>query len=563
MKKLLLASLLSGISCAAVAGADTIFYNAKVYTVNESQPWAEAFAVQDGKFVAVGTLEQLRKYQDSKTKLVDLQQKFVMPGIVDEHIHPDMGADNYMNIFISPTDNWEKVTKTLLEYRKNHPDKKWIYGGNLNWLADNGEFIAETNIPSHKSSLDAIISDHPVALYDQGAHAMLLNTMALKELKIDRNTPVPKGSVVVKDKDGEPTGVIRESITDWVSAALDNPPNKEWADKGMLPFLQEMHSYGVTTMTDAYGSPRNFETYHYLEQKGELNTRMNVCIASPLNYPSKEGKAAQQKLIDNYQSLTTDLVSAHCIKYIMDGSAAGQTAVMLEPFTNSNFSGNLRISEADVQKEMKELDKKGFVFKAHAIGDRAIRVMLDSFEQLPVHTDGRHHSVAHGTFIHPDDFSRFSKLNAVYEASPALWFPNPGLEVIGKDIGDRVRRMWPIKQLLNKGTLVSYGSDWTVSFSPDPWLAIETIVTREKPGGSADTAFDFSAIPIDQAIKIFTLNGAKAIGMGNELGSIEAGKYADFIVLNQDIFHGEVRKIHNTIVDKTYFNGKQIYPLSK
>ncbi len=148
--------------------------------------------------------------------------------------------------------------------------------------------------------------------------------------------------------------------------------------------------------------------------------------------------------------------------------------------------------------------------------------MLDNLSQLPVHQDGRYHSIAHGTFTSPKDYARFHQLNVVYEASPALWFPSPAMGIIEKDIGnERLKYMWPIRQLLAKDTLVSYGSDWTVSFSPNPWIALETMVTREKPGGSVDTGFDFSAIPLEQAIEIFTLNGANAIGMGNKLASIE------------------------------------------
>ncbi|OLQ93099.1 hypothetical protein BIY22_00990 [Vibrio panuliri] len=560
MKRLVISSVISCVSFSVLADADAVFYNGKIYTVNKAQPWAEAFAIKDGKIIEVGELSLVKKHQDSETKLIDLQGKMVMPGIVDDHIHPDMGADNYLNIFISPTDSWEQISKVLREYRANNPDKRWIYGGNLNWLADNGEFISGTEIPSHKSALDAIINDRPVALWDQGAHAMLLNSMALKELNITKDTQPPAGGILVKDAQGELTGVVRETVSEWVTAALDNPPLEEWAEKGMKPFFQEMHSYGVTAMNDAYGVKRNFDAYQYLEKQGDMNMRMHVSISSPLNVPEQATKDALQQLIDNNQSYASDRIYPYGIKYILDGSAAGQTAVMLEPFVGTKYKGSLRIPQQEVMEEMHRLEKQGFVFKVHAIGDGAVSMMLDNLSQLPVRDDGRYHSIAHGTFTNPKDYARFHKLNVVYEASPALWFPSDGMDVIRKDIGEkRLKYMWPIRQLLNKGTLISYGSDWTVAFSPNPWLGIEAMVTREKPGGSKTSAFDFSAIKLDEAIEIFTLNGAKAIGLGDQLGSIETGKFADFIVIDKNIFDEKIRSVHQTKVLQTYFNGELVY----
>ncbi|WCP69551.1 amidohydrolase [Vibrio tubiashii] len=562
MKRLAISTLIGCTSFGVFADADSIFYNAKVYTVNDAMPWAQAFAVKDGVIVEVGDLAKVEQHRDAATKMVDLSGKVVMPGMVDEHIHPDMGADNYMNIFVSPLDPWEKVVATLKEYRNKYPDKKWIYGGNLNWLADNGEFISGTTTPSHKSALDAVIDDRPVALWDQGAHAMLLNSLALKELGITKDREPPAGGIFVKDENGELTGVVRETVSEWVIAALDNPTVEEWADKGMKPFFDEMHSYGVTAMNDAYGVKRNFDAYKYLEDKGEMEVRMHVSISSPLNTPEPEAKAAQQYLIDNKESFASEFVYPYGIKYILDGSAAGRTAVMLEPFIGTKYSGSLRIPQEDVMEEMARLEKQGFVFKVHAIGDGSIRMMLDNLEQLPVRNDGRYHSIAHGTFVNPQDYKRFHKLNVVYEASPALWFPSDAIGIIEKDIGKkRVQYMWPIRQLLAKDTLISYGSDWTVAFSPNPWLAIESLVTREVPGGSIETAFDFSSISLTEALEIVTLNGAKAIGLGDKLGSIEKGKFADFIVLDNDIFDGEIRKLHKTQVKQTYFNGKLVYEM--
>ena len=539
--------------------ADVIYKNGAIYTVNDQQKWAQAVAIDDGKFIGVGSNAEVMAFKGANTKVVDLQGKFVMPGLVDEHIHPDMGADNYLNIFVSASDSWDTIAEKIRAFRHNNPEKKWLYGGTINWLADNSEPIAGSDKPSNRSTLDAIVDDRPIALWDQGAHAMLLNTMALEELGITKDTPAPSGGIFVKDADGELTGVIRETAATLVTNALDNVDDVTWTEKGMKPFLQEMSTYGVTALNDAYGTTKNLDAFRRLENNGQLNHRIHVSLVTPLEYSDPQQKKSADILIRNHKAYASELILPYGIKYIMDGSAAGKTAAMIDPFHGTNFNGDVRYSFEDVEAEMQEYAKLGLAFKAHAIGDRAIRGVLDIYDRLPEKSTRTPNSVSHGTFIHPDDIKRFGETGVVFEASPALWFPNDGAEIIEKDIGDRVKNLWPIKELIRTDAIVSYGSDWTVSLTPNPWLGFEAIITREVPGGSEDTLYAKHAVELSTAIEIFTINGAKAIGLGDKSGSIEVGKYADMIVLDRNLFKGDVRKIHQTQVEKTIFNGKEIY----
>ncbi len=548
----------SGASIAADM-ADVIYKNGAIYTVNDKQQWAEAVAIDDGKFISVGSNEDVMAFKGSDTKVIDLKGKFVMPGMVDEHIHPDMGADNYLNIFLAAGDSWDTVTKKIRAFRENNPDKKWLYGGTLNWLADDNGLIAGTDVPSNKKALDDIVADRPIALWDQGAHAMLLNSLALEELGITKDATPPPGGIFVKDANGELTGVVRETVSTMVMNALDNYSPALWTEKGMGAFLNEMSSYGVTAMNDAYGTTKNLDAYRRLENDGLLNHRMHVSLATPLEFSDPQQKKSADILIRNHKAYASEFVYPNAVKYIMDGSAAGQTAAMIDPFHGTNFNGNFRYSLADVEAEMKTYAALGLSFKAHAIGDRGIRGILDIFERLPKKTSGTPNSIAHGTFIAPSDIPRFAQLGVVYEASPALWFPNDGEAIIRADIGDRTDRLWPVKELIRTGGLVSYGSDWTVSLTPNPWLGLEAMVTREVPGGSKEQLGAKHAIEMSTAIKIFTLNGAKAIGLGDKSGSIEVGKFADMIVLDRHLFKGDLRKVHQTQVQKTIFNGKEVY----
>ncbi|WP_370980987.1 amidohydrolase [Agaribacterium sp. ZY112] len=552
-------SVLLGQSALASDVADTIYTNGKIYTVNQQQVWAEAVAIRDAKFIEVGSNKEVNKFKGPNTKLIDLRGKFVMPGIIDEHIHPDMGADNYLNIFISASDDWQSITKTIREFRKNNPDKKWLYGGTLNWLADNNGLIAGTTLPSNKSSLDAIVADRPVALWDQGAHAMLLNSMALKELGITKDITPPAGGIFVKDDKGELTGVFRETAATLVTNALDQYPDDIWASKGMQAFLNEMSSYGVTGINDAYGVKRNLDAYTALEKQSSLKHWVHISLATPLEFNDPKQKTAQDALIRNAAHYRTERIRPNAVKYILDGSAAGQTAAMLDPFHGTDFRGDLRYSFNDVKKDMAVYVEQGFATKVHGIGDRAIRGALDIYANLPKATLGTSHSIAHGTFIAPEDIKRFHKLGVVYEASPALWFPNDGEDIIRKDIGDRTDRSWPIKALVENGAKVSYGSDWTVSLTPSPWPGLESMITREAPGGSDRKLGAQFAVDLATGIKILTLNGAQAIGLGQKTGSIETGKQADMIILGHNLFEIDVHKIHQTQVEKTIYAGQEVY----
>ena len=527
---------LDALSLLSKEKADTIYINAKVYTVDATKEWAEALAIKDGKFIGVGTAKEIEKFKSKNTKVIDLRGAFVMPSLIDEHLHPDMGADNYLNVFISTTDSWEQITKKLKKFRKQNPEKRWIYGSSIDWLLDNNEIIANYGVPSNKSVLDTIIDDRPVALWDQGAHAMLLNSLALKELGLSDKSSNPKGGILVKDKEGKLTGVIRETACTIVINALDNYSEKEWKNKGLLPFLEEMSSYGVTGLSDAYVVEKSAKAYTSLEKEDKLNHWINLNMAAPLEYNDPQKIKEQTEFIQKSKKYQSEQVYVAGIKYILDGAAAGKTAAMLEPFENDTFDGGLRYDKKALKESIKEYANMVFSIKAHAIGDRGIRLLLDIYQELPKRAEGSRYSIAHGVFVAPEDVNRFAPMDVVYEASPALWYPNNAIPIIESDIGKRVKHAWPISRLIANNTVVSYGSDWPVSATPNPWFGIESMITRQTPGCSKESFNPEFAVDIKTAIKIFTLNGAISMGIAYKTGSISVGKLADFIVLEDNLF---------------------------
>ncbi|BDY11900.1 amidohydrolase [Hydrogenimonas cancrithermarum] len=545
--------------------ADLIYINGKVYTVDDKKAWAEAFAVKNRRFIAVGTNKEMEKLRGKKTKMIDLKDHFVMPGLIDDHIHPDMGADNYLNVFIKTTDNWETIIQKIKDYRKNNPNKKWIFGSSIDWLLDDNGIIKNYNLPSNKSILDKIVDDRPVALWDQGAHAMLLNTKALEALNITEKTPNPAGGMLIKDKSGKLTGVIRETATTLVINALDNFSLADWTKKGMQPFLNELNSYGITALSDAYVVERNAQSFASLEKTGTLNLWINLYMATPLEFNREDKKKAQYDFIVNSAKYKTEQISPAGVKYLLDGAAAGKTAAMLKPFEGTDILAPLRYPKEKIETEMKKFAKMGYAMKSHAIGDRAIRILLDIYQELPKREkELAMNSIAHSVFPDPSDIARYEATNTVYEASPAIWFPTNAIPIIEADIGkERLSHAWPIKKMIENNTIVSYGSDWVVSQTPNPWPGIEGMITRQVPGGSKDAFVPDAAVDLPTALKIVTLNGAISMGISDKTGSIEKNKSADFIVLDKNPFDIDTYQIHNIKVLSTVFRGSEIYTLKR
>jgi len=546
-------------SASATESAELIYLNGKIHTVNDKQPSAEAFAVKDGRFAAVGSNNEIQALKGNSTKIIDLQGQFVMPGLIDEHIHPDMGADNYLNVFIAVTDKWDVVTRKLKDFRKKNPGKKWIYGSSIDWLLDNNGIMANYGVPSNKSVLDTIVNDRPIALYDQGAHAMLINSKAIEELGLNNDSPDPEGGILVKDKSGKLTGVIREKACNLVINALDNFSMQEWTTKGMVPFLKEMSTYGVTGISDAYANEKNAMAYTAMEKESKLNQWINLYMPSPLEFNDKERIQIQSDYIAGSSKYRSEQIYPAGIKYILDGAAAGKTAAMLKPFEGTDFIREIRYPEDDLKTDVTRYAGMGHAIKSHSIGDYGIRFLLDLYATLPKR-NGAMHSIAHSVFVDPADVPRYKAFNTVYEASPALWFPNNAVPIIKADIGEeRTAHAWPISRMVETGAVVSYGSDWTVSMTPNPWPGLEAMISRQLPGGSKEAFNPEFAVDLQTALKIFTLNGAVSMGIADKTGSIETGKSADFIVLNHDIFAISKFDIHKTKVHSTTFRGREVY----
>ncbi len=542
---------------------DAILIDGAVWTMNANQPRAEALAIRDGRILAVGSSDEIRDLASAATEIVDLDGRMAMPGLVDAHCHPAKGAiaDLFSCKFpFSATP--EEIARALSASIEKSPEATFILGGR--WASG---FFERHPIASPRRWLDGVSRGRAVYLRDDSGHNGWANSEALRLAGIGRDTADPKGGRILRDAaTGEPDGrlleeadsVVRNRLPDWTEAQYR---------AGVLEMTRIANAYGITGVTDADASEPLLRAYRDVDQSGALSVYVAASISTPYGHRDSPLDCARiDTLRDRYASA---LVDTRFAKIYQDGvPTSARTAAMLEPYLpHADFapghSGILHVDETTLARDLAELEQRGFTVKLHTAGDRSVRVALNAIDRahaLSGRSDLRH-ELAHAGFIAPPDIPRFRELNVVADLSPYLWHPSPIIDSIVSAIGERGRRYWPIRDLLESGAPLLAGSDWPAAVaSMNPWIGLEALVTRRDPSGETPGAlWPEQAIRLEQALKIFTLDGARALRRETETGSLEVGKSADLIVLSRDLFRIAPGEIADTVVDLTYFRGRVVH----
>ena len=535
--------------------ADAIYTNARIYTVDTANSWAEAMAVRDGRIVAIGSEGDVQRYAGSSTETHDLAGRMVMPGIHDTHIHAALaGQQKRLECYFLSVD-LNEVMEILEGCIADTPDGEWVRGGQ--WYPS--LFPPET---TPRELLDQIAPDHPVFLMDWSWHNGWVNSKALELFGIDNDTPDPPGGIIERDRDtGVATGLLLDNAAYSLMRQLpaypldDRVASLEWS-------LSQITQHGVTTIKEAIVTDSLAETFAELDRRSGLPVRVKQSLT--WKNPFAISHDAERTLIDARTELVTDRIDTSFAKIMLDGIPPTYTAAMLDPYEpsdafGSEWRGKLIFQPEELNPDVIDLDSKGLSVKIHATGDRSVRVALDAFEAARASNGNREliHEVSHAELIHPDDIPRFAELNVAAEMCPILWHPIPGLDWelwLGPD-----RKVWPVKSLLEAGALVTYGSDWSVVPTPNPWPGIEAMVTRAEPvGNGEETLWVEQAITLEDAIRIFTANSAVANKVGDTSGSLEVGKDADFIVLDRNIFDVPITDVSDTQVLLSVVGGTPI-----
>jgi predicted amidohydrolase YtcJ len=544
----------------AARSADMVLTNGQIYTVDISQPWAAAVAIENGRFVYVGDADGVMAFVDSDTVEYDVRGRFALPGLIDSHTHPGLVARSvdYVELPWTP-ETKQEMFDSLVAYANANPDKKFIVGGR--WPS--GLFGEEG---PNRHELDAVIPDRPVILTDTSGHAQWLNTRALAVLGIDRNTldPIPGLSYLYRDADGEPTGWIKErAISKQLAAAgIGN----QVSANSLAGFLDYLVASGVTVVFDAGNGEEGYRAAAKLDRDDRMPLRYEGSYR--IEVEDQFGGAVQelQRLRIAYGG---ERLRFNTIKVMLDGVSEIRTSAVLEPFLGEHVNrGKTLVDAARMRDFILELHEEKIDLHMHTVGDAAIRTALDAVEAAHTELGGAPNvriTLCHLEIIDEADFDRFRKLNIFSNFSPQ-WH---GGHIQGAELTlgqERYDRMFRVQPLLDRNVSVAFSSDITNAGKwrtdrASPFFGMQVGHTRLEPE-FGDTATvrppENERLSVEDMIRGYTLNGAAQLGLENDLGSIEVGKIADLVVLNRNLFEIPADKIRFTKPTAVLMEGELI-----
>jgi hypothetical protein len=544
--------------------ADTVIVNARIYTVNPHQPWAEALAISGDKIVAVGSMRDVAARRGPSTHAIDAQGHLVLPGFTDCHVHFLDGSLSLLQVNLDEAKTVGEIQRKVKEYADAHPDLAWVLGRGWNYAVFN-----RSGLPD-KSYLDEIIPGRPVYLESFDGHTWWANSKALQLAGITRTTPNPAGGTIVRDaRTGEPTGAIKEDAADDVVRRVIPPPGHEQIVAALLGGMREANRVGLVRVISPDGVSvqggdfRALEVYEELRGAGQLTVRFDVALRVQPPALTKDEVQRIEAARDRYHD---DWLSAGKAKFFLDGVIETRTAAMLAPYVDDSQSGGLLWDPVRYQDAVRELDRQGVQIFTHAIGDRAIRLALDAYEnaQKANHTHDARHRIEHIEDASAADIPRFGRLGVIASFQPLHAYPDDDvLKIWSGNIGqERAQRGFAWRSVSGAGGALAFGSDWPI-VTLSPWPGVQNAVTRQTTEGDPPGGWlPKESISLDDAIKAYTLGAAFAGHREKTEGSVEPGKMADLIVLAQDLFKIERTRITKTDVLLTMVGGKVVYQSS-
>jgi hypothetical protein len=526
------------------------FVNGNIYTINEKQKTAEAVLIENDKIVFVGSDKKIMKMCDDSTEIIDLNGKFMMPGFNDSHLHFVSGGFYLMGIDLHLAKSIEQFKNLLAAYVQKFPGK-WVTGGR--W--DNESWDVK-KLPS-RNDIDKISPNTPVFVSRMDAHSGLANSKALELAGITKDTPSPDGGFIEKDTaTGEPTGILKDTAMNLVSAIIPDYSIEDYYEAA-LTSLRETARYGITSVQDILFTSeiKAYDAYRKLEEEGKLTCRISI------RWP-----------IEDYKSLINQNISVvygnkflklGCVKAFSDGSLGSGTAWFFDPYegepTNRGLPNDIIIGNK-LKSWVTEADKNHIQVSIHAIGDKANSYLLDLYDKVKNENPewDRRFRIEHAQHIQPNDISRFSDIDVVASVQPthAIEDGSWAVKKIGKQ---RINFTHPYRSFLDSGVKMCFGTDWPV-VTIDPLLNLYAAVTRRTTDGKNPNGWiPEQKITIEEAIKCYTLNSAYAEFSENDKGSIEPGKFADFVVLSDNLLTIDPVRIKDMKVEMTVVGGKIVY----
>src|SRR5437588_1729033 len=529
--------------------ATLILTNATVYTVDKQRPMAEAVTVIGNRIVAVGSSAEIDVWHGPETKVIDVGRKLVLPGFNDAHVHFIQGGAQLDQVQLTDAASPEEFAKRIAAQAKKTPKGEWILGGRWD----------ETKWPKQelptKELVDGVTGSAPIFVERYDGHEALANSAAMKLAGVDAKTKDVPGEVIVRDASGNPTGIFKDAAQELINKAIP-PMSHEQRIRVARRALEHAASLGVTSVQHMNPEFADVAAYSELAEKVRLTTRS---YAVPMGTDWRD-----QAKVGIRRAWGSSSLRLGAVKGYADGSLGSRTAYMFEPFADDPGNRGLLSDEMHPPSAMRErlmgADAAGLQVRIHAIGDRAISMMLDIFgdiEKEHGYHDQRF-AIEHAQHMAQKDFERFAKLHVIASMQPYHAIDDG--RWAEKRLGhDRARYSYAWRSFLDHGVTLAFGTDWPVA-PLDPMLGLYAAVTRATlDGKNPDGWIPEEKITLSEAVEAYTMSSAFAEFQEREKGSITPGKLADMVILNDNIFEPKPEAIRNVKVDTTILGGKVVY----
>ena len=534
--------------------ADMIIKGNAIFDSVSDKPFAGFVAVKGNRIAAVGKdMESISQYAGDDTKIIDAGDRLVMPGFHDSHTHLILAGmyKTYPNLGSARSE--EEAAVMLKDYYDGQPGDGWVYG--FNWYH---VFWDKKELP-RKETLDRYFPDRPVFLINAEAHGAWVNSLALEIAGVTADTPDPFGGEIARDENGEPTGFLYESAIEYVAAhALIFTEEQE--KTFLRKYMADAAELGITGVVDVqpyFGKDLgSLDVYTGMESDGELTVR----ITAAANLLGDLDEA-----LENSKKYCTEKVRANMLKQFVDGVITTHTALLLEDYTDAPGNRGTQLSELEkIDAAVQEGHKRGLWIKIHAIGDRAIRFTIDSYEKAikTYGANGCRHAIEHVEMVTDSDIERFGQLDLIPSVQPEHLglMPTWEGEEYRVNIGEeRAGRTWPFRSLLESAGVLAIGSDCPV-VDNNPFYAIHRGITRLHDDGLPEGGWNpTQKLTVADILRGYTLGSAYGIGREDELGTLEEGKFADIAVIDRNLFEAEPEDIRSANVDMTIMDGEVIF----
>lgn len=560
--------IISLMNCSQTEQADLIVHNAKIYTVNDQFDITEAMVIKNGKIVAIGPEHEiLNKY--SAKEVLDAKKQPIYPGFIDAHCHFVGYALHLKQVNLVGTKSFEEVIDKVVKFSKTD-DKEWIIG--RGWDQNDWEI---KDFPT-KEKLDSLFPETPVFLTRIDGHAALANGEAFRRADINYQTKVDGGIITFNfQKDPlelgktlppiesnspnnfqpEPTGILIDNAIDLITKVIPRP-TKEELEEVMLTAQNDLFEVGITTVDDA-GLPKdNIDLIDQLQQEGKLKMKVYAMITGSeemLQYYLDKGP------------YKTDKLNVCSFKFYADGALGSRGACLIKPYSDVSESDHygLLVSETEFfNKYAPLIYEKGFQMNTHCIGDSANRIILDIYGKVLKGVNDKRWRIEHAQVIHPDDFNKFKtytiipSIQSTHATSDMDW----ATDRLGEE---RVKGAYAYKELLNQNGIIALGTDFPIE-GISPIATFYAAVVRKDSKGYPDKGYQMeNALSRKEALKGMTIWAALSNFEENEKGSLEVGKAADFVILNNDIIETNEENILKVKVVQTFIDGENVFSLKK